>query len=128
MESEEHVEILERLVGQLQGLHAEITQLAKKSPNDAVNAFKLTLINKVIEAGNAVLGERYRPFADFEKFDIDEVPTNSDVTLILSQYMEQAERFRSDNIQPYGGTWFYTVNGTTSGIRTAPPSRIGNKK
>ncbi|MGB7045863.1 MAG: hypothetical protein WBD65_13440, partial [Methylocella sp.] len=80
MKTKEDVEALERLIGQLQGLHAEISQLARKAPNDAVNAFKLKLINKVITAGNVVLGENYRPFTEFDEFDADDVPTNSDVT------------------------------------------------
>ncbi|MFP6747623.1 MAG: hypothetical protein VCD66_08520 [Alphaproteobacteria bacterium] len=70
----------------------EISQLTKKKPDGAVNAFKLKLINKVITSGNFVLGENYRPFSEFSEFDVDDVPTNSDVTLILSQYMRQAER------------------------------------
>ena len=128
MKTNEDVEALERLIGQLQGLHNEIAQLARKAPNDAVNTFKLKLINKVINAGNAVLGEDYRPFAEFEEFDADDVPTNSDVTLILSQYMEQTERFRSDNIEYNNYQWTYTVNGKASDMQTAQPSRIGGKK
>ncbi len=128
MESKEDIEALERLIGQLQSLHTEISQLAKKSPNDAVNPFKMKLINKVISAGNTVLGPGYLPFEDFEEFDIDDVPTNSDVTLILSQYLEQAERFRSDNVIYNSGNFWYTLNGEVSGIEAARPSRIGNKK
>lgn len=128
MKTIEDVEALERLIGQLEGLHTEITLLAKKAPNDAVNAFKLKLINRVINAGNAVLGEDYRPFAEFEEFDTDDVPTNSDVTLILSQYMDQAERYRSDNVEREGALWEYTVNGKNSGVKAAQPSRIGSKK
>lgn len=128
MKTREDVEALERLIGQLQGLHNEISQLAKKAPNDAVNTFKLKLTNKVIETGNTVLGEGYRPFVEFEEFDVDDVPTNSDVTLILSQYMEQAERYRSDNIKIERRTWVYVLGGKASDIRAAPPSRIGNKK
>jgi|SRR5208283_2370381 len=130
MESKEDVEALERLIGQLKGLQAEISQLARKAPNDAVNAFKLKLINKVINAGNGVLRENYRPFMEFEEFDTDTVPTNSDVTMILTQYMEQAERYRSDNVyyEPNSGSWKYRIGGKASDIKTAPPSRIGTKK
>ena len=71
MKSQSDVESLEKLVGQLQGLHSEISLLAKKSPSDAVNSFKLGLINKVIASANAVLGPNYLPFADFDVFDTD---------------------------------------------------------
>jgi hypothetical protein len=43
LETNEDVERLEKLIGQLQGIYAEIGALAKKSPNDAVNPFKLNL-------------------------------------------------------------------------------------
>ena len=128
MKTKKDVEALERLIGQLLGLHTEISQLARKSPNDAVYAFKLKLINKVINAGNAVLGDGYRPSTEFEEFNVDDVPTNSDVTLILSQYMEQTERYRSDNVEYTRYEWRYTVNGEPSGIKTSSPSKLLSKK
>ncbi|MCR6735646.1 MAG: hypothetical protein NVV83_16895 [Afipia sp.] len=126
MESKEEVEALERLIGQLSGLHSEISQLAKKSPNDPVNAFKIKLINKVIVAGNSILEAGYRPFDEFEEFDSDDMPTNSDITMILTQYNEQAERYRSDNVVLSGG-WKYLLSGEASDIPAAPPTRIGDK-
>lgn len=127
MKDKSEVESLEKLIGQLQGLHAEVTSLAKKSPNDAVNAFKLKLINKVIEFGNQVLGPKYRPFDDFERFDSDDVPSTSDVAMVIGQYMEEAERYRSDNVEYYGGEWMYVVDGETSDIPSGPPSKVGRK-
>jgi hypothetical protein len=128
MKTWEDVGSLEKLTGQLNSSHAEITALAKKSPSDAVNSFKLKLINKVLELGNQILGDKYRPFADFELFDTDDVPSNSDVALVLGQYIEEAERFRSDNVvQDRVGAWHYKIDGEQSGIRSAPPSRLGRK-
>jgi hypothetical protein len=127
MEEKSEIESLEKLIGQLQGLHSEITSLAKKSPSDAVNAFKLKLINKVIASGNEVLGEEYRPFEDFEQFDSDDVPSTSDVAMVLGQYMEEAERYRSDNVTWYRGNWVYVLGGSPSAIRSGPPSKIGRK-
>ncbi len=126
LKTDEDVEGLERLIVQLSGLHAEISQLAKKSPNDAVNAFKLKLINKIIAAGNAILPEGYRPFEDFEQFDTDDMPSNSDVTMILTQYMEQTERYRSDNVV-YDYDWYYKIDGETSNIKAAMPTKVGQK-
>ncbi len=99
MKSRSDIERLEKLIGQLQGLHSEISLLAKKSPNDAVDAFKLRLINKVVAAANDVLGPEYLPFSDFEAFEVDDVPSTSDVALVLAQYMEEVERFRSANVK-----------------------------
>lgn len=129
METQEDVEQLEKLTGQLQGMYAEISALAKKSPNDSVNAFKLKMINKVIELGNVVLGDKYKPFADFDSFDGDDAPTTSDITMVLAQYIEEAERFRSDNVMTNGmGRWFYIVNGELSEIQSGPPTKIGKKR
>lgn len=126
MKSKGEVENLEKLIGQLQGLHDEITQLVKKSPNDALNPFKLKLVNNVLESANALLRDRYRPFDDFDRFDLDDLPSNSDVTMILAQYMEQAERFRSDNVgrDPLG-RWYYQVDGKLSDIPSKAPTRVG---
>lgn len=126
MKSRSEVERLEKVIGQLQGAHSEVSQLAKKSPNDSLNKFKLNLINKVLEAANAVLGDKYRPFPDFEQFDADDVPTTSDVAMVLSQYMEEAERYRSDNVINDCG-WKYVINGKVTDIPAGPPSKVGRK-
>jgi hypothetical protein len=128
MNAEDEVEKLEKVIGQLKGAHGEISILAKKSPADSLNVFKLTLINDVIKTSNEVLGEKYKPFEHFDQFETDDFPSNSDVTMILSQYMEEAERYRSDNVvQDSFKRWSYRVNGESSRIRSGPPSKIGNK-
>ena len=128
MQTEDEVEKLEKIIGQIQGAHAEISILAKKSPADSLNAFKLTLINNVIKVSNEVLGEKYKPFDHFDQFEPDDLPSNSDVTMILAQYMEEAERYRSDNVvyQKFVG-WVYKVDGKASDIQSGPPSKIGKK-
>jgi hypothetical protein len=128
MKSEEDVKNLEKLIGQLEGLHVEISQLAKKSPNDGLNLFKLKFVNKVLSSGNEILADRYRPFDDFDVFDESALPTNSDVTMILALYMEQAERFRSDNVVMSSGRWVYIINGEPSRISARLPTKIGGDK
>lgn len=127
MKDKEELERLEKLIGQLQGLHSEVTALAKKSPNDAVNTFKLKLINKVLGSGNSVLGDAYRPIDDFEQFDLDDVPSTSDVAMVIGQYMEEAERYRSDNVQLDRGRWVFVIDGKPSDVRAGEPSKIGRK-
>lgn len=128
MQTKDEVEKLEKVIGQIQGAHKEISILAKKSPADSLNAFKLTLINNVIKASNEVLGENYKPFGHFDQFESDDLPSNSDVTMILAQYMEEAERYRSDNVvyEKYVG-WVYKVDGVASKIQSGSPSKIGKK-
>lgn len=127
MKTVDEVEKLEKIIGQLQGAHAEISILAKKSPTDALNAFKLTLINNVLKASNEVLGEKYKPFDHFDQFDPNDLPSNSDVTMVLAQYMEEAERFRSDNVIWDAPRWYYRIDGKASDIISGPPSKVGKK-
>ncbi|KPP82319.1 MAG: hypothetical protein HLUCCA04_06165 [Oceanicaulis sp. HLUCCA04] len=127
MKHKDDVEQLEKLIGQLQGLHSEISLLTKKSPNDGVNSFKLRLVNKVVSSANDTLKPNYLPFEDFDGFELDDVPSNSDVALVIAQYMEEAERYRSDNVKFWQGKWVYVVGGEPSDIRSGPPSKVGKK-
>lgn len=51
------IDKFEKVQGQLEGLLSEIAVLAKKSPNDGVNKFKLNFINKVLKEANNILEE-----------------------------------------------------------------------
>lgn len=120
------VDQFEKMVAQVTALHTEIGALAKKSPNDAVNQFKLKFINQVLQSANTLISHNYKPFTDFEQFDIDAVPTNSDVTFMLAQYMNCLEKMRSDNItQGRALKWFWLIDGEISDIPTHSPSKLG---
>ena len=77
---------------QLQGLHEEIGTLSKRKPDDAVNIFKLRFINQILGEANQALDPEHLPLNGFTSFDEDTVPTNSDVVLILSQYLKCFDR------------------------------------
>lgn len=72
---------------QLVGLRNDMAELSKKKPDDAVNKFKLTLINEVILSANELLGKGNLPLKGFEQFDVESLPTNSDVMMVLTQYV-----------------------------------------
>jgi len=99
----------EKISGQLVGVYEEISLLSKKNPNDAVNKFKLSFINNILEKANTYLGDHYRPFTDFSLFDSDSVPQNSDVVFIITQYLQSFEKFRADNTYDSYGKWFWKV-------------------
>jgi hypothetical protein len=124
----EEVEKFEKISGQMDGLHKELSALSRKSPNDGVNKFKLKFINAAIEEANFVLGEEYKPFEEFERFDSDDLPSNSDVTFILGQYIEELERKRADNLKRHSTLWIYNLSDSEEIIRTAPPKKINEKK
>ena len=93
------VEIFEKTQAQLHGLYDEMVVFSKKKPDDPVNKFKLKFINQVLINTNAILDEKNKPFNDFDTFDEDSLPTNSDVVMILSQYINCLEKFRSKHIK-----------------------------
>lgn len=105
------VDRFEKLSGQLTGLYEEMSLLSKKNPNDAVNKFKLKFINRQLSDCNGFLSDRYRPFDDFEQFSEDDIPQNSDVVFILSQYIQCLEKLRADNVIVRGGVWYWRVKG-----------------
>ena len=95
---EEEIDIFEKTLNQLEGLHTEVSTLSKKSYTDALNDFKLRLVNQVLLSCNDIIGKKYKPFDDFDSFDTEQLPSNSDVTLVLSQYLNCMESFREKNI------------------------------
>ena len=122
MEDIEDIQELEKLIGQLKSIHSEIGQLARKSPNDGVNAFKLRMINHTILRSNKLLGKTYMPYEDFEGFNEEDLPSNSDITMVVCQYLEEAERYRSNHVAQKGGSYYYKVGGKETEVRAAPPS------
>jgi hypothetical protein len=121
------IDTFEKLSAQLDSLHQEMSMLTKKSPNDAVNAFKIKFVNATLIQCNKFLGKKYRPFQDFEIFSMDELPSNSDVTFIVSQYIKCTEEYRSDNIEQSRGLWYWRTDGSLSEVRTASPKKLSQK-
>ncbi len=118
------VEKLEKVIGQLEGLHREITLLAKKSPTDGLNTFKLKVLNAAIADANGILAVNYKPIDEFDQFEVDDVPSNSDATIVLRAYLEELERYRADNIVHKSHlVWNYELDDGER-IRTAPPRKI----
>ncbi len=123
METED-VDIFEKTHAQMEGLYEELSALSKKAPNDAVNKFKIKFINILLEQSGKLLGDTYKPFHDFVIFNIDELPTNSDATLIIGQFLNCMEKFRSDNITISSGVYVWVIDGNPSKIRTYSPKKL----
>ena len=126
------IDKFEKVQGQLEGLLSEIAVLAKKSPNDGVNKFKLNFINKVLKEANNILEEEYIPLDSFSQFNEDDLPSNSDVTFILSQYLSCFEKLRADNIKEDRITaghrsrmgWVWIIDDEDTVLETAPPKKL----
>ena len=77
-----------KVLEQMRTLLHEFRILSGKKPNDPINVFKLKYVNKTLEAANDVLGDD-KPYVDFENFSEEDLPTNSDVLMILSLYLDR---------------------------------------
>ena len=126
MITREKVDQLEKLMGQLEAMHLEISALAKKSHSDAINDFKLRIVNAALQQCNALLGKEYYPVSDFTQLETDSVPSNSDVTFVLSQYLQAVEKFRGDNISKdaIGPEWHYDLKKGEAYMRSVPPAKF----
>lgn len=77
-----------KVLDQVRTLKYEFQALSGKKPNDVVNGFKVKYVNQTLTDANAVLGEN-KPYQNFELFSDEELPTNSDVLMILSLYLDR---------------------------------------
>ena len=90
-------EVVEKLIAQIEGFYGEMSVLSKSKPDNPLNAFKLKFINdKLIEANRVLVGE-YQPLKGFTVFDDATLPTNSDVVMVLSQYLTRLKAWRRAN-------------------------------
>jgi hypothetical protein len=85
------------LKGQLATFHSDFDVLSKKHPDGAVGQFKLGILNEKLRKATAILGEEYRPFPEFEEFKAEDIPTSSDVVMVLSQYLTSMALFTGHN-------------------------------
>lgn len=116
------IELFDKTTPQLERFCRELSELAKKKPDGGINRFKLDVINEKLDEANSLLTGKFRPFKDFQRFEHDNLPTNSDVVLILSQYLECLETWRSAHVVEVSFSWYWnTPDG--SRIATTRPMR-----
>lgn len=111
MKSKEQVDTFIKLLIQMESVLNDFSELSKKKPNDAVNKFKLRLVSALLAQANDILTKDSRPFVSFEAFDEDDLPSNSDVVLILSQYMGCLKKFGRDNTRYEDYKHYWVING-----------------
>lgn len=109
--NEENAVLFDKVEDQIEGMYSEIGLLSKKKPDGPINKFKIKLINKLLNDANALLGDQYIPFDDFKEFEEDNLPTASDVVMILSQYLKGMDKLRFDNTKYYKGRYYWVFEG-----------------
>ncbi len=121
----EDVDFFEKVQAQLGQLHKEMSALAKSKADNPVNKFKLKLMNQKLAEANTILVGGFAPFEDFETFPEEDLPSNSDVVMVLSQYLECLEGWRSANVvyNPSDYEWYWKTDDRSS-IKSRQPSRF----
>lgn len=108
----EDVDLFEKLHGQLFTMKSQFEALSNKKPNDSVTEFKLGLVNKLLTDINVLIGD-YKPFPDFDTFEDSPKIFNSDVLLILAQYLTAMGRYKKANTtiekSPLNTDWMDSV-------------------
>jgi hypothetical protein len=121
--NQQEVEAFRKMAAQLDALHMEAIASSKKAPDKPVSSFKVKLANSVLEQARKVLGSS-APSLNFERFDEDDLPTNSDLSFVVTQFVECAEKTRSENIKRMSnGVWYWQVEGysnSTEIVAAAP--------
>jgi hypothetical protein len=107
--TEEQVDLYETVNFRITELYKEMSILSKGKPDNPLNKFKLEFINEKLGEANTLLTGKHKPFNDFEKFDEDNLPTNSDVVFILSQYIDALEGWRSENVRKEQFEWYWDL-------------------
>jgi len=123
VKSEADVQDFERLEQQLHSMLTEMSELSKKRANDGLNKFKLKLVNVLLEGINKFLGEQ-RPFKEFETFDENDLPTNSDVVVMLSQYAAAIFQHRVENTRFHDYKWWWALPGKQNPVETERPDEF----
>jgi len=116
LKDESEVEEFIRLETQLQSSRRELAELSKKKPNDGVNKFKLGHLNTMLRKANQILSDSL-PLEDFTEFDVDLLPSNSDVVFVLAQYTDAIYRFRTSNTHVSGGVTLWTLKNSRAEVR-----------
>lgn len=122
----EQIADFEKILAQLKSFYDDTNVLVKKNPKEEMNTFKLKLINKVLVRANAIVGNS-KPFDDFTEFDIDgDMPNNSDVAMILGQYINCMEVVKKDNVHLFSRRWYWKTDDDPSSkeISTSAPADL----
>lgn len=76
----------------------EVKEFSKKKQDEELNIKKVKMINRLLEKAKEILKDE--PTVEYlELLDEDELPTNSDAVLIMSQFISAMNKFHEDHYQ-----------------------------
>lgn len=90
-------EMLEKL---LSSIYIEMKEFSKKKPEELLNKFKVTNVNRVLIQIKEIM--KNEPTNDFlDLLDEESLPSNSDSILIIGQFQAAMNQFRSKYYRSY---------------------------
>jgi hypothetical protein len=94
----------------LKAMFQQFIELSKKKPEAALNKPKVAMVNRLLEKCREVLADEMSlQFLDLS--DGEQLPQNSDVVFILSQYDSAMKQFREDHGRSNGYSRVWHVDG-----------------
>lgn len=119
--TEKDVAVYERLFPMLQAAHREMSELSKKKQDGIVNSLKIRNINRLLKDLKGIIEKD--PSKDYvELLDEEELPQNSDVVLLLSQWQAALQQYKHRHFGRESShtpeRWFTVENPRTSSNST----------
>jgi hypothetical protein len=112
--SREKVDLWEVTTPLLKAMFQQFIELSKKKAEGALNKSKVAMVNRLLEKCRDVLADEMTlQFLDL--LDTEQLPQNSDVVLVLSQYDSAMKQFRDDHRSSNGFDKVWDVEGEIDG-------------
>lgn len=106
--TEDQLKLFSTISPLLQSAFNEVKEFSKKKQDELLNLKKVKMINRLLEKAKVVL--KNEPTIDFlDMLDEDDLPSNSDAVLIMSQFISAMNKFRSDHY--HSNSWGIDDNG-----------------
>lgn len=94
--AEEQIKLYNTISPLLYSAFNEVKEFSKKKQDDPLNLKKVKMINRLLEKAKEVL--KNEPTVDFlDMLDEDELPSNSDAVLTMSQFISAMNKFYNDH-------------------------------
>jgi hypothetical protein len=98
--TEENVKLFEIVSPLLTSTLYEMREFSKKKQDGVLNTLKVKMINRLLDSSLKIL-KNEDSIVFLEKLDEDTLPQNSDVVLILSQFIDALSLFRNEYYRDY---------------------------
>lgn len=94
--TEEQIKLYETISPLLHSAFNEVKEFSKKKQDEPLNLKKVKMINRLLEKAKVVL--KNEPTVEFlDMLDEDDLPSNSDAVLTMSQFISAMKKFQSDH-------------------------------